>query len=87
MYKILDDEIVYMVDGEIKGTVRFKIENGIADIVHTYVDGDLRGQGIASKLVEMAFKYLEDNNYEVKCSCSYAQKWAIKHGKTVSENL
>ncbi len=81
MYKILDNKIVYILDNEIKGEVCFKIINNEAIIYHTYVDNDLRGQGIASKLVSMAFDYLEEKGYKIEYSCSYAKNWALKHGK------
>ena len=81
MYKLLDNKIVYIVDGTEKGVLEFRINGNQADIYHTYVDDDLRGQGIASRLVEMVFDYFDKNNYEVKCSCSYARNWALKHGK------
>lgn len=81
MYKILDNKIVYILDNEIKGEVCFKIVKNEATIYHTYVDNDLRGQGIASKLVSMAFDYLEEKGYKIECSCSYARNWALKHGK------
>ena len=83
MYKLLDNKIVYIVDGTEKGVLEFRINGNQADIYHTYVDDDLRGQGIASRLVEMIFDYFDKNNYEVKCSCSYARNWALKHGKKI----
>ena len=83
MYKLLDNKIVYMIGDTEKGVLEFRVNGNQADIYHTYVDDDLRGQGIASKLVEMAFDYFDKNNYEVKCSCSYARNWAIKHGRKI----
>ena len=83
MYKLLDNKIVYMIGDTEKGVLEFRVNGNQADIYHTYVDDDLRGQGIASKLVEMAFDYFDKNNYEVKCSCSYARSWAIKHGRKI----
>lgn len=83
MYKFLDNKIVYMIDNTEKGVLEFRINGNQTDIYHTYVDDDLRGKGIASKLVEMAFDYFDKNNYEVKCSCSYARNWALKHGKKI----
>ena len=83
MYKLLDNKIVYIVDGTEKGVLEFRINGNQADIYHTYVDDDLRGQGIASRLVEIVFDYFDKNNYEVKCSCSYARNWALKHGKKI----
>lgn len=81
MYKLLDNKVVYVEDNIEKGILEFKVERGQANIYHTYVDDDLRGMGIASKLVEMAFDYFEKKGYKVKCSCFYARKWALKHGK------
>lgn len=83
MYKLLDNKIVYIVGDTEKGVLEFRVNGNQADIYHTYVDDDLRGHGIASKLVLMAFEYFEKNNYEVKCSCSYARNWAIKHGRKI----
>ncbi len=83
MYKFLDNKIVYMVDNTEKGVLEFRVNGKVADIYHTYVDDDLRGKGIASKLVEMAFDYFDDNGYEVKCSCSYARNWALKYDKKI----
>lgn len=83
MYKLLDDKIVYVVNDEVKGEVCFQINGDVADIFHTYVDDDLRGQGIASNLVLKAFEYLESYGYKIKCSCSYAENWAEKHNKRI----
>lgn len=83
MYKKLDNKVVYVEDDIEKGVLEFRINGRVADIYHTYVDDDLRGMGIASKLVLMAFNYLEEKGYEVKCSCSYAKKWALRHGKNL----
>ena len=43
-----------MVSDEVKGEVDFNINGDSANIYHTYVDGDLRGQGIAAELVKRA---------------------------------
>ena len=81
MYKLLDDKIVYLLDGLVKGEVCFKIKNGEANIYYTYVDDDLRGKGIAGELVKRAFDYIEKSGYKVKCSCSYAKNWGLNHEK------
>lgn len=83
MYKLLDNKVVYMVFDKVKGEVCFDIKGDCANIYHTYVDDDLRGQGIASELVKRAFNYLEENSYEIECSCSYAKNWALKHDKKI----
>lgn len=56
-----------------------KAEEGIVNIDHTYVDGSLRGQGIAGKLMEEAVVHLRENNLKAKLSCSYAVKWFEEH--------
>ena len=38
-----------------------------------FVDESLRGQGIASKLVEMAVAEIKRKDCQVQASCSYAQ--------------
>lgn len=54
-------------------------ENGVYDINHTFVDESLRGQGIASKLVEEAVKTIKGNGGKVTATCSYASEWLKKH--------
>ncbi len=83
MYKLLENKIVYEVDGVEKAILEFAVNDGVADIYHTYTDNDLRGQGVAGELVKRAFEYFEKEGYEVRCSCSYAQNWALKKGKNI----
>ncbi|MDF2906529.1 MAG: N-acetyltransferase [Herbinix sp.] len=52
-----------------------KVSEGVVNIDHTFVDPSLRGQGVASKLMEAAVAYFRSNNLKVKPTCSYAVKW------------
>lgn len=52
-----------------------------AIITHTYVDNSLRGQGIASDLVQMAVDTITRSGKKVRASCPYAVKWLEKHNK------
>lgn len=81
MYKLFLDKAVYILNDEVKGLLEFKIENGVADIFHTFVSDELRGQGIAGNLMQMVYDYLNKNNYKIKCSCTYAKNWMKKYGK------
>lgn len=56
-----------------------EIQKGIFNINHTFVNEKLRGQGIASKLVEMAVKEIEKRNGKVQATCSYAKRWLEKN--------
>jgi predicted GNAT family acetyltransferase len=38
---------------------------------HTYVPTELRGRGVAQKLVRVALEYAKDHNYKVVPACSY----------------
>lgn len=55
------------------------IGEGLVNIDHTFVDGSLRGQGIAGKLMEEAVAQLREQNLKAKLSCSYAIKWFEEH--------
>ena len=57
-----------------------EIEKGVFNINHTFVDEKLRGQGIASKLVQMAVEEIQKRNGKVQATCSYAKKWLEKKG-------
>ena len=44
------------------------------DIVHTYVDSNYQGQGIARNLVGCVITEARDRNISLTSSCSYANK-------------
>lgn len=48
-------------------------------INHTFVDDSLRGQGIASQLVQAAVNEIKKQHKQVKATCSYAVNWLTKH--------
>lgn len=52
---------------------------GVFCIDHTFVDDSLRGQGIASQLVERAVAQIRAQNATVTATCSYAKKWLSQH--------
>lgn len=56
-----------------------KVSDGIVNIDHTYVDGSLRGQGIAGKLMEEVVTQLRENQLKARPTCSYAVKWFEEH--------
>ncbi|MBP3840795.1 MAG: N-acetyltransferase [Bacilli bacterium] len=74
-YRIFDNRIEYIENGEILGEINFEeIKKGIFDINHTFVNEKLRGKGIGKKLVELAKKEIEKRNGKILASCSYAKK-------------
>ena len=59
-----------------------KLEGNTYNIYHTFVDESLRGQGVASKLVEEAVKEIKSKGGKIKATCSYAKAWLEKHELT-----
>lgn len=67
-------------DGELLAEVTFPTgPDGIADINHTFVDENLRGQGVANQLLQAAAQELRAQGRKTKTSCWYAAQWFAKH--------
>ncbi len=80
MFQVEENKTVYKVDDKIMGEVDYPhIDDKTVNITHTFVDPSLRGQGIADQMLKKAFEYFEENNIEVKCTCSYAKNWVEHH--------
>ena len=74
---------IYMEDeqGGLVAEITFtETSPGVYTIDHTFVDGSLRGQGIASKLVQAAVDEIQCSGGEVRATCSYAVKWLSERG-------
>ena len=72
--------IEYVVDDKVLAFVTFpKLNDNTVIINHTVVDPSLRGQGIASMLMDEVILFLKENNLKVRPSCSYARSWFEKH--------
>ena len=68
---------IYMTnaDGAVIAEITFPIADGVATIDHTFVDGSLRGQGVAGKLVTAAANAIRACGLKARPTCSYAAKW------------
>jgi uncharacterized protein len=67
-------------DGKAIAEVTFPdISINEVNIDHTFVDGSLRGQGMAGKLMKALVDDLKKNNKKAKATCSYAVEWFEKH--------
>ena len=53
------------------------IEEG--EITNVAVKKELRGQGIAGQLVQMAVEQIQAKHGTVTATCSYAKHWLEKH--------
>ena len=75
---ITENDRIYLPDedGNILAEITFpETSEGQFTINHTFVDGSLRGQGIASQLVQAAVDEIERRGGTVAATCSYALKW------------
>lgn len=52
-----------------------EVRPGVCEIMHTYVDESLRGQGVAGKLMTLSVAAIKRDGKTVTASCSYAVKW------------
>lgn len=60
-------------------------EKGEVDIDHTYVNPQLRGKGLAGKMMEVVAGYLRENSLKATATCSYANAWLKKHREAYSD--
>lgn len=51
----------------------------ILDLKMMFVPKNLRGQGVASRLVEYAIQFAKKNNFKVRGSCDYIQEYLETH--------
>jgi uncharacterized protein len=67
-------------DGKMVAEVTFPaLNDNVVNIVHTFVDDSLRGQGIAGKLMEETVDQLRRTDKKAILTCSYAVKWFEKN--------
>lgn len=78
---IIEDNRIYLEkEGKLLAEITYnKKDENTYVIDHTFVDESLRGQGIASKLVEKAVEEIKKKNGTIKATCSYAKSWLEKH--------
>lgn len=68
----VDDNEVYVLYAE---------DNSTIDLYSTYTPPQLRGQGLAEKVVRAAFEYAKEKNLKVIPSCWYVKKFLEKHSE------
>lgn len=74
------DRIYIEENKELLAEITFpEVTETLVDINHTYVSDKLRGQGVASKLVQAVVDELVKENKTCLTSCSYAKAWFDKH--------
>ncbi|MBD7983908.1 N-acetyltransferase [Sporosarcina sp. Sa2YVA2] len=58
-------------DGKMQAEITWTLLADVMVMDHTYVSEDLRGQGVAKKLLDRAADYARENDYKMDAVCSY----------------
>jgi predicted GNAT family acetyltransferase len=76
-----DGRIVYLDEkGQMLAEISFPAAGPDAvDIVSTFVDPSLRGQGIADKLMRAALESIRAQGLKTYTTCGYAERWFSAH--------
>lgn len=61
-------------NGKMVAEITYSVSDKIIIIDHTFVDPSLRGQGIASKLVDSVVELAKKENKKIIPLCPYAKK-------------
>ena len=69
----------YVIMDDLESHLEYVKMNDVLDLNHTYVPYQLRGKGIASKLVEAALEYARLNGIKIIPSCSYVEVYLQRH--------
>jgi predicted GNAT family acetyltransferase len=68
-------------EGQVLAQVLFpSVDETTVDIISTFVDDSLRGQGVADKLLTAVQEELVAQGKTARLTCSYAVKWYDKNG-------
>ncbi|NLM98240.1 MAG: N-acetyltransferase [Halanaerobiaceae bacterium] len=79
---------IYSVDenNELMAETTFVFKKSdVIDINRTYVHPELRGQGLAGKLMGLVAEYLRENSLKATASCPYANTWLKRNRESYSD--
>ncbi|MFN3872531.1 MAG: GNAT family N-acetyltransferase [Ignavibacterium sp.] len=80
--EVIHDKIksrfVIRIDGE-ESFVEYSLYDKVMNLYHTYTPPQLRGKGLAEKVVRAAIEYAKENNLKVIPSCSYVALFLRRH--------
>jgi predicted GNAT family acetyltransferase len=57
----------------------YSLDQNVMDLYTTYTPPNLRGKGLAEKVVHAALEFAKENNYYVVPSCSYVAVYLQRH--------
>lgn len=72
----------FVLIGGKESSLRYeKMNHNVLDAKLMFVPKNMRGQGIASRLVEQVISYAKKNGQKIKPTCSYIQEYLESHPK------
>jgi len=75
----IEKQKFYMVVDGLESHLEYSSLSSVLNLNHTYVPNELRGKGIAGKIVKAALTYAEENNLKIIPSCSYVADYIQRH--------
>jgi predicted GNAT family acetyltransferase len=80
-HDVENQKFYFRIDGA-EDYLRYILINGkTMNMIKTYVPNNLRGKGIAAKIVEAGLKYAEEKKIKVIPTCSYVETYIEKHSQ------
>lgn len=78
MIEVVDNEdksrIEILVDGQIAGFEDYELQPDVISYVHTEIDDDYAGQGLARRLVDSALEMARTRGLHVRPVCPYVRR-------------
>ena len=71
--KLEEEEFAFQYerDGEVLAEISWTVLGNVMAVEHTFVSPELRGQGVAKKLLDRAAQYAREQDYKIEPICSY----------------
>ena len=74
-----EQEFTVDVNGSSGELAYSRPQEQVIDFSHTFVDEDLRNQGVANELIKTGLQYAQDNNFKVIASCPAVSAYIRRH--------
>jgi len=70
-----------LVDDALAGYIEYRMGPGVRAIMHTVIDPEFRGQGLAAQLVKQALDETRAEGLLVEPYCPYTRSYIVKHNE------
>lgn len=78
-HDITNQRFFTIVEGKEAYLQYLMVDKKVLNYYKTYVPNELRGKGIAGKIVEAALNYARENNLKIIPTCSYVDTFIERH--------